>query len=208
MTAVILTSPQCGGTHAFIALLKALGMKLSGRHRDGMWYPIGLSKRVKGMPITADFQIPIRDGDFITGHSAPFPTDLPVLSNRRDPRNIALCHWKRRRYAGSFVEWLKTSQARKYISRIPRHWRWNGSSVLEVWYEEILREETQRKIAQLCGVMWRSTNFYGHGKTWSGQPSNADAVFDAACEKVWRDLWDEITHQSWDTWWVQNGRAA
>ncbi len=202
---VILTSPMCGGTHAVMELLKGLGLKLRGRHRDGIWYPAGQPKTVKGTVIDRGFALPIQHGEFATGHSGPFPTDLPVICNLRDPRNATICHWKRHKSRlKPFSRWL-TVRARTQVARLPRQWEWQGDNVLRVWYETIEQESVQREIAEFCGVEWRETNFYGHGGTWSRHPSDWTAHFDAECTALWDQLWFEITSQSWDDWWRQHG---
>ena len=213
---VILTSPQCGGTHALIGMLKGFGLRLSSRHRDGVYYPRGSIKSRKGStrkadpgtPIGKDFDFQMSHGEFTTGHSGPFPTDLPVICNLRDPRNIMLCDWSRRRSNVPFRRWLTSAGAVQRASSIPRHWAWSGDHVLKVWYEDVGDERWERTIAEFCGVRHKRTNFWGRGKTWSGAPSDWSAKFDAKCVIIWDRLWREITDQSWDRWWAHNGRGA
>ena len=214
---VVLTSPQCGGTHAVIGLLKGLGLQLAGRHGDGIWYDRDdrglrgkINKRQNGTRLTEDFDVPISAGQFATGHSGPFPTRALVICNLRDPRNIAICHWKRRRRAGqydfSFREWLHNGLAENWAKGIPRHWSWApGTDVLRVWHEDIMDEKNQRHIAEFCGVPWKRTDFYGRGKTWSGDPSNWQNRFDGDCATAWDRLWQTLTAQPWDEWWQKNG---
>lgn len=205
MPGVILTSPQCGGTHAFIGFLKGLGLELVGRHRDGIWYPPGHPKTAGGRKIDERFRIPVRDGEFITGHSGPFPTRLPVVCNLRDPRDIMLCHWRRRRIAEPFADWLRSDAAVRRARTIPRHWAWSGPNVLRVWYEDLCDELVQRRIAGFCAVPWSATGFYGKGRTWSGRPSNWRRDFGAEHRQAWNALWPKVTGQRWTDWWRHHG---
>jgi hypothetical protein len=106
-----------------------------------------------------------------------------------------------------FRDWLKMEGGRRFAARMPRHWAWRGTNVLKVWYEDLKQEQMQREIAAFCGVDWKAAEFYGHGKTWSGRPSDWKAVFDAECVQIWDDLWREITGQPWVDWWAANGRT-
>lgn len=191
-----------------IGLLKGLGLKLRGRHRDGFWSPAEQSKAVRGTVIDKDFDVPIRDGEFITGHSGPFPTDLPVICNLRDPRNIMVCQWKRHRSSRTepFAKWLTSTRSLAQVMTIPRHWEWRGSNVLRVWFETVDQESVQREIADFCGVEWMATNSYGHGRAWSGRPSDWTVEFDSECTALWDRLWRDVMGQSWDGWWHRNGR--
>lgn len=208
---VVLTSPQCGGTHAFIPLLKGLGLALVGRHYSGEWFAKGVRKhkfKVNGTPIEYMPELPIKEGQFITGHSAPFKTDHRVISVLRDPRNIMICHFNRRGFEGSFDDWLISAGAYGRAKIIPRNWGWNpstcGSQVLRVWYEEIRDIEAQRAVADFCGVEWRETRFWGDSKTWSGHPSNHEKVFTLNTEANFNRIWTEITGQGFDKWLRKN----
>ncbi len=203
---VVLTSPQCGGTHALIGLLKSLGLTLACRHRDGLWYPGGADKPSIGTPITQESPLPLSDGDFATGHSGPFPTAASVLCNLRDPRDIMICAWKRRYGHYRLSRWLNTRSALRRARGIPQYWDWCGDRVLRVWYEDIRDEDNQRRIAAFCGVPWQPTSFYGRGKTWSGNPSHWEDHFDNECAEAWDRLWERLTAQSWAEWWRENGR--
>ncbi len=203
---IVLTSPQCGGTHALIGLLRSLGLNLAARHRDGFWYPKNTPKPGVGIRITQDSDLPLSAGQFATGHSGPFPTKSLVLCNLRDPRNILICAWKRRFRHISLLNWLNDPKhALRRARDIPRYWDWQGGNVLRVWHEDVGDADNQRRIAAFCGVSWKSTSFYGRGKTWSGEPSNWRDSFDAECLVGWNALWHGLTAQSWDDWWHQNG---
>ncbi len=209
---VILTSPQCGGTHALIWFLRCLGVHLAGRHRDGFWYANTQPKREqKATFIKYGFDFPIAHGEFATGHSGPFPTDLSVLCNVRDPRNIMLCHWRRKwSRMPPLEEWFKIPLVVAQASMIPRFWDWRGDNVLRVWYEDIIEEAVQRKVAGFCGVDWKPTDFYGSSKsmTWSGKAANWEKEFNPTIVEKWNWFWYDATGQLWDQWWDQNGRGS
>ena len=204
---MILNSPQCGGTHAVIQLLKAFGLRTSGRHRSGIWYPINKHKLHGGRHINKQFQPPLLPGQFITGHSGPFETKIPVFCNLRDPRNIAICQSRRNR-SSSFLSCLKSDLTRKYFTKLIRHWDWRGDHVLRIWYEDLQEKSTELKIAEFCGVPWKQVATYGHGRTWSGIPSDYRTKFDEETHLVWDDVWFRVTNQSWQTWWAENGKRV
>ncbi len=212
MVGIVLNSPQGGGTHALISLLKGLGLRLVGRHRDGVWYPKiypkNLPKETNGVLIAQGFEIPVFADEFITGHSSPFVTTRLVICSLRDPRNIALCHWRRSESQSPFIKWRVSDKALTRIATIPQHWEWNGDNVLRVWYEDIQLEKTQREVAEFCGVNWKNLDFYGHGKTWSGQPSNWCDKFDPECDVLWDSTWQKLTGQSWNHWWSLNREVS
>lgn len=92
---------------------------------------------------------------------------------------------------------------------IPRFWGWRGDNVLRIWYEDIIEESTQRKVAEFCGVDWKPTDFYGSRKsmTWSGKPANWTKEFSGTTAEKWDWFWRDATGQLWDQWWNQNGRG-
>jgi hypothetical protein len=207
MSGIILNSPQCGGTHAFIRLLKSLGLKLVGRHRGRIWYEIGIQKDKalqNGIKITEGFELPIKDGQFISGHSGPFETEHKVVSVRRDPRNVMLCHHHRRGLEQPFDEWLLSLAGIKRAKIIPQMWDWHGTNVLPVWYEQIRSEAEQKRVAQFCGVEWQASQFWGDSKTWSGNPSDWRKEFDRKTTRAWERLWLEISGEDFLEWLDRN----
>jgi len=160
-----------------------------------------------GRLIDKEFQPLLLPGQFITGHSSPFETRIPVLCNLRDPRNIAICQSRRGR-ALPFLAWLKSDRSKPYLSKMIQNWDWHGEHVLRIWYEELQEKSTQLKIADFCGAPWRRVDIYGYGRTWSGKPSDYKTKFDAETHSVWDAVWFKITKQSWQTWWVENGNPS
>ena len=204
MRGIIMTSPQCGGTHAFIGLSKDFRLKLVGRHYLGQYYPSGVTHKheVPGILIDKKSEPPIKARQFICGHSGPFDTKLKVLSVIRDPRNIMYCHWKRRKIDCTFCGWLASPDAIGWAKIIPRNWHWQPKTgeCMRVRYEDIRDELVQRRIAQFCGVEWRESRFWGNSKTWSGSPSDWREVLDEDGQTNWRQLWQIATDESWAAW--------